>query len=259
MTLIITHINRHGIIHASDSNLTSGDDKDAGHGQKTFDVDFLNAGLTIAGSYNVNGTHMDRWMPDFVDRQSQIHDLTLEQFSNNLRDELKACMTKQEKESGSIIHIAGYVEDNSVSHPEFWFVRNVHHLDQNTGEYQDIRDTFAISEDFWTRDYPNNNLKDTFQDPNYYSRQIYVNGFTPGRIGFNVLQKKLEEFFLGIWNVQDWDFRSPQSLDETELLVKIYMQVIDALFIMSNYNARYIGGDTQTKLIPQPDNIVDKK
>jgi hypothetical protein len=259
MSLIITHINRHGIIHASDSNLTSGDDKDAGHGQKTFDVDFLNAGLTIAGSYNVNGTHMDRWMPDFVDRQSQINDLTLEQFSNNLRDELEACMTKQEKESGSIIHIAGYVEDNNVFHPEFWFVRNVHRLDQKTGKYQDITDTFAISEDFWTRDYPNNNLKDIFQDSNYNSRQIYVNGFTPGRISFNVLREKLDEFFLGIWKVQDWDFRSPQSLDETELLVKIYMQVIDALFILSDYNVRYIGGDTQTKLIPQPDNIVDKK
>ncbi len=259
MTLIMTYINRHGIIHVSDSNLTSGDDRDAGQGQKAFEIKFLNAGLTTAGSYSVNGTSMDKWMPDFINQQEQIPDLKLEQFSHNLKDKLESTMNVDEKESGCIIHIAGYVEDNGVSHIEFWFVRNVHNINPASGNYQDIRDTFAITEDFWTRDYQNQNLKETLQDPKYFARHIYVNGFTPGRIGFNVLTKELDKFFLGIWKVKDWQFRAPQTLEETELLVKIYMKVVDALFVMSDYNAHYIGGNTQTILIPQPDNIVDKK
>lgn len=49
MTLIITFINRHGIIHASDSNLTI-EHEHSGQGTKAFKIEFLNAGLTIIRS-----------------------------------------------------------------------------------------------------------------------------------------------------------------------------------------------------------------
>lgn len=259
MTLIITHISRHGIVHASDSNLTSADDKDAGEAKKTFEIDFLNAGLTIAGSYGVGNDSMDVWMPNFIQQQSNVPGLDLKTFSNNLKDTLQSKMTREQKMGGSIIHIAGYVEESGVSHPEFWFVRNVHKMDPKTGEYTDIDENFEISEDFWTRDYKNANLKDVFQNPIYFAHQIYVNGFTPGRIGFNVIKKELDRFYLGIWRVRDWKFRGPKTMQETELLVKNYMQVIDTLFVLSDYNAKYIGGKTQTYVIKQPDNIADKK
>lgn len=258
MTLILTHISRHGIVHASDSNLTSVDDQNAGEAKKTFEIPFLNAGLTVAGSYGVGNDPMNVWMPNFIQEQSLISGLDLKTFSHNLKDTLQNTMTDEQKNGGSIIHIAGYVEENNISHPEFWFVRNVHGINPKTGEYEDIKNEFAISEDFWTRDYINQNLKDTFQKPNYYSRQIYVNGFTPGRIGFNVLKQELDRFFLGIWRVRDWEFRPPNDIEETELLVKNYMDVIDTLFRLSNYQAKYIGGQTQTYKIKQPDNVPDK-
>lgn len=259
MTLIITHISRHGIVHASDSNLTGADDKNAGEAKKTFEITFLNAGLTVAGSYGVGNSSMNGWMPNFIQRQSQITNLDLKSFSHNLKDSLQAEMTESQKNSGSIIHIAGYVEEGGFSHPEFWFVRNVHKMDPKTGEYIEIDQNFEISEDFWNRDYKNPNLKNVFQNPNYFAHQIYANGFTPGRIGFNVVKKELDQFYLGIWRVRDWKFRAPNSIEETELLVKNYMQVIDTLFVLSEYNAQYIGGKTQTYIIKQPDNIIDKK
>ncbi len=151
MTLIITHINRYGIVHASDSNLTGADDRDAGTGQKTFPITFLNAGLTVAGNYSVAHVSMDTWMNNFIKRQQGIANLTLEQFSRTLRDELQTNMLPDEKLGGSIIHIAGYVEQNGRTHPEFWFVRNVHGINQQTGEYENIDETFDITEDFWTR------------------------------------------------------------------------------------------------------------
>ena len=123
MTLIITYINRHGIIHASDSNLTSGKNTNAGEGKKTYAINFLNAGLTIAGSYNVSGEPMDKWMPTFIDNQSKITGLDLKTFCYNLKDAIQSSMTKAEKDCGSIIHVAGYVEENGLNHPEFWHTR----------------------------------------------------------------------------------------------------------------------------------------
>ncbi len=258
MTLIITHINRYGIVHASDSNLTGADDRDAGTGQKTFPISYLNAGLTVAGNYSVAGISMDKWMTDFIQKQQTIQDLTLEKFSKTLQDELQNKMDSDEKQNGCLIHIAGYVENEGRSHPEFWFVRNVHRMNSKSGEYENIDNNFEITEDFWTKDCPKNNLMETFNEENIFSRQIYINGFTPGRIGYNVVSKKLDEFFLGIWRVQDWKFRQPKSLGDTERLIKLYMQAINDLFILSDYNAHYIGGGVQTHLIPQPSNIINK-
>jgi len=258
MTLIITHINRYGIIHASDSNLTGSDGKDAGKGQKTFPIPHLKAGLTVAGSYGVGRVSMDKWMNDFIQNQQKNQNQSLENFSNNLKDELQTKMLPEEKQSGSLIHIAGYVEKDNKSHPEFWFIRNIHELNTKTGDYEKIDETFEISEDFWNRDCPKDKLMEVFKDANTFSRQLYINGFTPGRIGYNVVSKKLDEFFFGIWNVPDWKFRQPKSLEESERLVKLYMQVIGDLFVLSDYDAKYIGGGTQTHLIPQPSNIVDK-
>lgn len=257
MTLIISYINRYGIIHASDSNLTGGDDKNAGTGKKTFPVNYLSAGITVAGNYSVGGTPMDDWMNDFIQRQQDIQDITLETFCKTLKDELQNNMSKNEKQNGSLMHISGYVEVNNISHPEFWFVRNIHGMDFQTGEYKNIDETFEISEDFWTRDCPESNLMKIFKDKTVYSKQIYINGFTPGRIGYNIVSKKLDEFFWEIWGVEGWKFRQPKSLEDTERLVKLYMQVINNLFILSDYNAHYIGGDTQTLLIAQPPNIAD--
>ena len=67
MTLILTIINKYGILHASDSALTS-NHAAAGEGKKTFSINFLNAGLTVAGAYSVGGVNMNQWMTDFINQ-----------------------------------------------------------------------------------------------------------------------------------------------------------------------------------------------
>jgi 20S proteasome alpha/beta subunit len=62
MSLIFTHISRHGIVHASDSNLSYSNDQSAGEAKKIFEINYLNAGLTVAGSYEVDNECMDVWM-----------------------------------------------------------------------------------------------------------------------------------------------------------------------------------------------------
>ncbi|HYV94818.1 MAG TPA: hypothetical protein VE978_23795 [Chitinophagales bacterium] len=258
MTLIVTYINRHGIIHASDSNLTNSNDENAGSGQKTFAINYLNAGMTVAGSYSVGGIHMDVWLNDFIPKQEFVKGITLEKFSRALKDELQAKMTASEKEGGSMIHIAGYVEANGKVHPEFWFITNVHGMNEQTGEYENVDETFGISEDFWNRDCQRGNIMAAFKNENIFSRAHYFNGFSSGRMGYHALTRELEKFFLELWRVPGWKFRPPKSLDDTERLVKLYMQIITELFVLSDYPARYIGGGIQTFKIPQPANIVDE-
>ncbi len=249
MTLILTHLSRFGIIHASDSNLTSDGNRSAGQGQKTFKVDYLDAGLTVAGAYSVGGTAMDVWMTKFISSQTTGGARSLSEFAEALRTKLEAQMLPKEKQDGSMVHIAGYVESGGLQHPEFYYIRNVYGIDAGTGGYFDIRDQFVVSEDFWTRDCPRSNAMAVFQSGAY---QIYVNGFSSGRIGYFILQDRMNSFFDTIWEQANWKFRPPRSLAETVRFVKLYMSIIEALFEVSDYPAPFIGGDCQIHEIPQP-------
>jgi hypothetical protein len=247
MTLIVTHISKYGIIHASDSNLTASG-LAAGEGKKTFPIPDINAGLTIAGSYSVFGVSMDSWMNEFI----QTHTgLSLAVFADTLKCELESQMSKDEKTRGTIIHLAGYAKMNGVSHPELWHIRNVG-INPHNGEYT-AQNQFHISEDFWSRDCPRSNLMQEFQKGSY---QIYVNGFASGRTSFMILQPIINKFFSEIWGNPAWKFRPPASINETETLVKLYIQIIESLFIFSDYSAPFIGGDPQTYAIQQPLKIV---
>jgi hypothetical protein len=253
MTLILTHLSKFGIIHASDSNLTSGSNTAVGQGQKTFTVPFLNAGLALAGAYSVGGKPMDVWMRDFINTQASSGIGSLSGFAETLRGGLEAEMNPGEKQSGSMVHIAGYVESAALQHPEFYFVRNVYGIDTSTGEYLDVRNQFVASEDFWNRDCPKSNAMAAFQSGAY---QVYVNGFASGRIGYVVLQDRLNSFFKTIWDQPQWKFRPPGSLGGTVLFVKLYMSIIETLFQVSDYPAPFIGGGCQVHEIPQPANTV---
>jgi hypothetical protein len=248
MTLIVTHISRHGIVHASDSNLTSVAGYQAGQGQKTFEIPRLNAGLALAGTYSVGGNSMDIWMKYFIDSQPGN---TLAEFAAGLRDALSQQMNPEEKANGTLMHLAGYAEQNGVYHPELWFIRNAD-IDPATGQYQ-ITDQLQLSEDFWSRDCPQHNLMQAFQTGAYI---FYFNGFAPGRITFAALQPIMADFFSNIWSNPNWNFRPPASISEIELLVKLFIQIISTVFQFSDYSAPLIGGDAQTYVIPQPERIA---
>jgi hypothetical protein len=249
MSLIVTHISKFGIIHATDGNLTASNGSTAGQAPKVFPIQFLNAGLTVAGSYCVTGQSMDMWMRTFIQGQERDQCGTLKAFATALAAALQNKMTQTEKRGGSIIHIAGYVQDKGRSHPEFWFVRNVYGMDQVTGEYRDFRDTFQISEDFWNRDWDKNNLDKLFQEDGY---QIYINGFTSGRVSYMILQSIMNQFFQSVWSNPAWEFRAPKSLEDNALLVELYIRMIGMLFRISDYSAPFVGGTPQIYIISDP-------
>ena len=190
---------------------------------------------------------------NFIATQAVSGPRSLRDFAATLRNSLESGMSLSVKDSGSLVHIAGYVEENGLNHPEFYFVRNAHGIDSGTGEYLDIRQQFLMSEDFWSRDCPARNLMAAFQTRAY---QIYINGFASGRIGYLAVQERLNSFFRMIWTQPNWRFRPPNSLAESVLFVQLYMSIINTLFQVSDYAAPFVGGGTQIHSIAQPDHTV---
>jgi hypothetical protein len=247
MTLIATHLSRNGIVLASDSNLT-GPTGFAGEAPKTFALPHIRAGLSVSGSYSVNGVRMDSWMPNFIAASAQQGCCSLAALAESLRAALQAGMRPQEKAGGSLIHMAGYVTDSNTYHPEFHFVRNIYAIDPS-GAYADFRDTFQASEDFWSRDCQHRESPTGFVDDNY---QVYANGYPEGRIAYMAAQEQLNQLFGTLWSQPVWRFRPPRSLQEAICFVRLYMSFIHGLFEVSDYPDPYVGGGIQICGIPPP-------
>lgn len=252
MTLIITHLSKFGIVHASDSNLTNASGA-AGTAKKTFELPHINAGMTVSGSYSVGGQRMDLWLDTFIQSHMASNSPSLFSFANSLKCSLENEMFPEEKDGGSIVHIAGYVEANGKSHPEFYSVRNVHGIVSATGEYKKPRNDFACVEEFWSIDGPRGDLLAAFERGDY---QIYINGFAHGRMSYLVISNLLQQVFDHLWQQPGWQFRRPKSLEETKVFVETNLFVINALFKVSNYTAPFIGGPIQIYGIPRPANAV---
>lgn len=192
-------------------------------------------------------------MEEFIQKCETEDVRTLQEFSECLRLALETGVRPFEVEGGYLIHICGYGSSPvNRSVPEFWFVRNFPGMDEFSGEYQNPTESFYLSEDFVARDYQKSNFKKAFHSVDYHSAYMYVNGTTPGRIGFNVARKQLEGFFSYMWSLNTIRFREPRNLNDAKRIVELYFEVINGLYELSEYQVKYIGGETQTLCVPKP-------
>lgn len=145
-------------------------------------------------------------------------------------------MAEREKRNCFIAHIAGYND----GFPEMWHIRNT--ILDDHGNYSEGGDNFDCSEDLKNRDWKKNNLQEVFEQNGY---QLYVNGFLPGRVSFNVLRKFIDTFFDSIWSSREYKFRRPKSLLDHQTLVETYVDITTKCFILSDYDPKIIGGKTQ--------------
>lgn len=252
MTLIAAAIGKPGIVHVSDSNLTAEDGSLAGEAKKVFRLGFAPAALAVAGAYSVGGVPMDQWMQSTIDTYGTNDRPTLQGLSEYLRKRLTEEITESERDDLTLVHIAGYVEQDGTSHPEFYFVRNFERLGSK-GDYQGRLNVFELSEDFWTRDFKPRSARD---DPNVDVTWRYFNGLPEGRIAYLGLVNLLPDFFNGVWNQPGWKFRPPRNAVELGAFMELEVRTIGTLFVSSDYAAPYIGGPVQIEAIDPPPNAV---
>lgn len=247
MTLIATTISQHGIIHASDSNLTSPSGAVA-VGKKVFKLGFVKGAVSVAGAYGVGGRAMDDWMPSTIGEYTARDQPTLRGFAELLCERLTI---QADPTRHSLIHIAGYANAGDGCRPEFYFVRNCGM--EPDGSYGAPTGAFELSEDFWTRDYLERDTKDALSTGGAH---LYFNGFPDGRIAYLAVNRMLQDFYHHVWARPGWRFRGPRTLDELAGFVELDIHVICTLFASSDYPAAYIGGDVQVEKIPAPANAV---
>ena len=248
MTIIISIVSDHGLIQASDSNVTRSGSSDASSCQKVFPLGFTDGALALAGTYRAWNQRMDTWMPSCISDYASTDSPTQEGFAYYLKDRLNTDLTSDQRRKATLIQIVGYVSDDDGVHPALHFVRNAWSI-TSTGAYDDIRPTFQVSEDFWKRDY----LADkTAGDvgPGWY--RTYLNGTPDGRIAFYYFRQIFQDFLSAVWSQPNWKFRPPQSLDELASIVELQIRTIGTLYGMSDYPAPFIGGDPQLHTIAPP-------
>jgi hypothetical protein len=251
VTIIISIVSEHGLISASDSNLTGA--SSSATGQKVFDLGWADGALAHAGAYRVGNERMDTWMPSCISAYAaSTKSPTQEGFANYLAERLNTDVTRRQRQRGSLIQIVGYVSDSAGVHPALHFVRNFSTIDPSTGEYQGTG-LFRTSEDFWSRDYAADKAGGLLRAGWYRS---YVNGTPDGRVAFHNFQQLFGRFLGAVWSQPNWKFRPPQSLDELASIVELEIRTVGVLYGMSDYAKLSIGGDPQIHQITPPPGAI---
>jgi len=260
VTIINCVVGPLGIIQLADSYVTIGETvtevKD-----KVFAIPVEHTGyVTTAGSYQVGGVRMDRWMPDFVKSFEASHPepRSPASFADALKDALEASAKEAEcLEDGFLFHIAGYGMDGSsgLCRPEMHFVRNVYTMDDK-GDYGDFRTTFQTSEDFWSR---YSSVGDIFG----YRAIIeggagiqFFNGLTSGRQALVQFGRAMFGVFRANWIDPSSPFSPPTTLRQLRDIFKLIMEAVCVLAAESSSPAPYIGKPVISGLIPPPANAV---
>jgi hypothetical protein len=251
MTLIATIINKYGIVLASDSNLTSRQGN-SGFGQKIFPISYLRAGLAYSGLYYLSGKDIDEWMIKYIEN-AQYTSHTIEEFAKTLTQQLT---NEFKSEEPAIIHICGYSKRETGSHVEHWHIANTN-LDEVSGNYS-YKGHFDCSNDFNSETQSRQREMLEMFDTNSHFHQFYINGFPPARISLMAIKKSIENLLPQIAAQETWSFRAPKNIFETANYLKMYLGLVEQLFKMSDYEALFVGGETQTYLIPAPYDLVKK-
>jgi hypothetical protein len=253
MTLIATSLDRNGIVLASDSNITSANNRIGREGRKTFELPHLRAGLSVAGCYTVGETPMDEWMPRFIAREETYETKSLAGFVDCLRKSLDCEMRRDQKEQATFIHIAGYACANGVFHPEVYPMSNAGDIDGQTGDYIGITDTFTANEAFWARDCRHTTNQTGFPEASFgHSWQFYADGFPHARIAYMEVLNSLNPYFTKLWSGTQLSYHPPKTIHESVIFVRMLMSIMIDLFKISDYPTLYVGGETQLIGIPFP-------
>lgn len=248
MSLILTHISKFGILQVADSALTTktaGGLADSRDADKLFDIADQTAVVAVAGTYAVGLKSMDNWMRDCIANHQLLPDLST--FATALKDALTAGATGNQ---AHIMHLTGYGPKPAVGTiPQFWHVRNMTGIDDQTGDYTGRSSVYTASEDFPTRDLPNGDWEEFKKQ---MAEQVYVNGHVYGRIAFNFGFQALAKLDSELITRSKGNLRSPQSIDEMKDRVVRRFDLVSDVYSRNTYGARVIGGPTQIRKLPIP-------
>jgi hypothetical protein len=250
MTLIATAISKHGLVHAAVAGLTSYP-KHQTNGKRVFRLGFLNAAMTVTGGYVVDGREpLDEWIPTALEQYAQTAEApTVGGFAEYLTERLTPQPNPLHRR---MIHIAGYVEDNNVSHPVHYFVRNVL-TTKRDGSYGRAGRSFFVSEEYWTRDHRNPDIRNAIAAGGAH---VYLNGFPDCRISYLALHQRMHDLYQRMWSASR-HFHPPRSLEDLAAFLALDLRGTVAFLGTGKRDGQAMDGMTvEVDSIPAPARAV---
>jgi hypothetical protein len=250
MTLIATAITKHGIVHAAVPGLTSFPAHSTA-GRRTFRLAFGNAAVAVSGRYEVGAKPLDGWIPEIERSYARTtRRPTVAGFAETIRKDLSA---KDDPTHRRMVHLSGYENDGTNSHPVHYFIRNFRGLTRDGG-YDKPRREFLATEEFWSRDHLE---QQTIENVGSGGAHLYLNGYPEGRVPYLVLNQRMHDLYRQLWNSSD-RFRSPRTLRDIATLVDLDMRVTLALLGHGDLQAGIMttGGVVEIEMVPPPANAV---
>jgi len=205
---------------------------------------------------------MDEWMPTFLQKQSDAGNITPAGIAHMLCQDLTSAWDKgtdaQIMSYGGILHIAGYVVESGINHPECWSVRNREEQTAKSGSYVMVTTgEFVAIEHFWTQYQQDAALRESIQSGSHWQ---YINGSHLARRGLGIILDYLHRALNEVWSTKSLEgidgsqslFRSPRSIEEVRELGEFYLRGACLLYRLSDYKIAVIGGEIQSEMIPVP-------
>lgn len=249
MTLIATAISRYGIVLAADRRFTTHPEQQAA-GPRIFRVDCINAALSVTGGEAWAGLPLDAWMASAIaDYENAGGPQSLAGFVDVLRDRLTAMSDPIQRRA---IHVAGYVADGKRSHPEVYYVRNVRRRAADGGYGAPGRE-FIVSEEFWSRDYPIEETRETLSGG---GARMYLDGFAQKRVAYMLLHEQSHEFYGRLWQNGSKMFRTPRTLEDIASLVVLDMQICATFLLSQDSSRRRSNNQLEIEAVPAPANAI---
>lgn len=234
MTLVMTEVSTYGVAMAADSAVTCPDGRVYVGAQKLLPVPQIDAGLSIWGKGDVNGTAADTWVQNFI--QSDV------KSGMSLIDMAKMLKNKLNNEFGGTIsdrmgiHVGGFDDRNGVRGPAFYHIHNGHfHYEFGNGaiklvpeENPPIRE-LQVHEDFPPKIYAGNSFPAPIRNGDYSI--------------FGILFDQLNPFLDRIQNSTGLKFPFPSSLAARGEYLRFWINITKDLYRLSNFRKR---------VLPQP-------
>jgi hypothetical protein len=137
MTLILTEVSTYGVAMAADSAVTFPDGRIYIGAQKLLPIPQIDAGISIWGRGDINGTDADVWLQNFIGSDVQngmaIWDMA-EALANRLNSEFGGPITDRMG-----IHVGGFDERNGIRGPAFYHIHNGHfHYEFGNGRIWEV-------------------------------------------------------------------------------------------------------------------------
>lgn len=244
MTILFTDITRFGIVFAADSLLTK-KGKSNSRRRKILEISYLQAVIGYFGLAQVRTKYMDDWLRKFINDNHHIS--SLEEFAHRLGAQLDTNIPRTISDRRLGMHIAGYMTQDDVTIPSFWFVRNIQHLD-TAARYHGVSNKFQVSEEIRGHHYKH-------MSPSELSGWLEKSNIIFFRNGVLVPTAFVSDglhnlFKKGIWRQSG--FRPPQSLKEYAEYVEFRTKVIIDIFRRFHLSDVLVGGPPCLLTIPSP-------